>query len=43
MVLDSKYVSIEEVYRLLDKTLEALGGVLEEECLNSYKYWPKED
>jgi tRNA(Arg) A34 adenosine deaminase TadA len=37
-----KYVSIEEVYEFYDESLEAIGGVLEEECLDSYKYWPEE-
>ncbi|MFP3950546.1 MAG: nucleoside deaminase [Candidatus Bathyarchaeia archaeon] len=39
---DHKYVSIEEVYRLLDTPLHAIGGILEEECLKAYEYWPED-
>ncbi len=39
---DYKYLPIEEVYRLHDTPLEAVGGILEEECLESYRYWPKD-
>jgi len=37
-----QYISVEEVYRLHDTPLEATGGVLEGECLDSYKFWPKD-
>jgi tRNA(Arg) A34 adenosine deaminase TadA len=40
---DHKYLPIEEVFRLHDAPLEAVGGVLEEECLESYKFWPKNE
>jgi tRNA(Arg) A34 adenosine deaminase TadA len=36
-----RYVSIEDIYKLLGKPLEAFDGVLEEECLDSYEHWPK--
>lgn len=35
---DYKYLSIEKVFKLHDTLLESTGGVLEEECLESYKY-----
>jgi hypothetical protein len=38
---DYKYPSIEKVFKLHDTPLESTGGVLEVECLESYKYWPK--
>lgn len=38
---DYKYLTIEEVFRHHDTPLESIGGILEEECLESYKYWPK--
>ena len=38
---DYKYLTIEEVFRHHDTPLESTGGILEEECLESYKYWPK--
>jgi tRNA(Arg) A34 adenosine deaminase TadA len=37
-----RYVSIEEAFKLLQTPIETLGGVLEEECLKTYQYWPKE-
>jgi len=36
-----KYVSIEDAFRLLDTPLNAIGGVLEEECLKVYEHWPE--
>ena len=38
---DYKYLTIEEVFRHHDAPLESIGGILEEECLESYKHWPK--
>ncbi len=38
-----RYVSIEKVFELLDTPLESIGGVLEEECMETYKHWPKKD
>jgi tRNA(Arg) A34 adenosine deaminase TadA len=37
-----RYVTIEAAFRLLETPLDAEGGVLEEECLASYEFWPKE-
>jgi tRNA(Arg) A34 adenosine deaminase TadA len=38
-----RYVSVEEAYKLLKTPLYAIGGVLEEQCLESYKLWHKEE
>ena len=37
-----RYISIEKAFRLLDTPLDARGGVLQEECLSSYEFWPSE-
>ena len=44
-VFSSKYKSIpiETMFTLLDASLDSVGGVLEKECLETYKYWPKKD
>ena len=36
-----KYVPIEKAYELLDTPIESISGVLEEECLEFYQYWPE--
>jgi tRNA(Arg) A34 adenosine deaminase TadA len=38
-----RYVSIEKVFELLDTPLESIGGVLEEECMETYKHWLRKD
>lgn len=41
----SKYrsIPIETVFEMLDAPLDSVGGVLEKECLETYKYWPKKE
>ena len=36
-----KYVSIEKTFELLETPIITVPGILEDECLEAYKYWPK--
>ena len=37
----NSFISIEKVFELLDTPLGSVGGVLEKECLETYKHWPQ--
>jgi tRNA(Arg) A34 adenosine deaminase TadA len=36
-----RFISIEKVFELLDTPLLSVGGILEKECLKTYKHWPQ--
>jgi tRNA(Arg) A34 adenosine deaminase TadA len=35
-----KYVTIEQVFELLHTPLDSTSGIIEKECLETYKIWP---
>lgn len=38
---DAPYISCEEIYRMLKTSAEITGGVLDDEGIRVYRYWPK--